>query len=127
MSYAYATEPPTRGKVVLKTTMGDLEIEAPKAVRNFVQLCLEGYYDETQFHRLVKGFIVQGGDPTGTGTGGESIYSEPFPDEIHTRLRFSHRGLLAMANTTRNCNNSQFFFTLDKTPELDRRTLFLER
>ncbi|KAJ3232041.1 hypothetical protein HDU81_003332 [Chytriomyces hyalinus] len=130
MSYAYATEPPTKGKVVLKTTMGDLEIElwpkeAPKAVRNFVQLCLEGYYDETQFHRLVKGFIVQGGDPTGTGTGGESIYSEPFPDEIHTRLRFSHRGLLAMANTTRNCNNSQFFFTLDKTPELDRKnTIF---
>ncbi|KAI9366080.1 cyclophilin-like domain-containing protein [Zopfochytrium polystomum] len=130
MSFAYATEPPTVGKVVIKTTLGDLEVElwpkeAPKAVRNFVQLSLEGYYDNTIFHRVVKDFIVQGGDPTGTGTGGESVYNGPFADELHSRLRFSHRGLLAMANTGRNSNKSQFFFTLDKTEELNgKNTIF---
>lgn len=70
-------------QVLLNTTVGDIEIElwtkeAPKACRNFIQLCMEGYYDETIFHRLVKEFIVQGGDPTGTGEGGESIYGKPF-------------------------------------------------
>lgn len=74
MSTVYVLEPPTRGKVVLNTTCGPLDIElwpkeAPKAVRNFVQLCLEGYYDNTIFHRIIKDFIVQGGDPTGSGTG----------------------------------------------------------
>jgi peptidyl-prolyl cis-trans isomerase SDCCAG10 len=69
--------------VVLKTSFGDIEVElwsreAPKACRNFVQLCLEGYYDGVLFHRIVKGFIAQGGDPTGTGAGGESIYGHPF-------------------------------------------------
>lgn len=78
MSTVYVLEPPTRGKVVLNTTCGPLDIElwpkeAPKAVRNFVQLCLEGYYDNTIFHRIIKDFIVQGGDPTGSGTG-EYIY-----------------------------------------------------
>lgn len=70
-------------QVLLVTTAGDFDVElwsreAPKACRNFVQLCLEGYYDGTIFHRVVPGFIVQGGDPTGTGTGGESIYGKPF-------------------------------------------------
>lgn len=74
MSSIYVSEPPTKGKVVVKTTMGPLDIElwpkeAPKAVRNFVQLCLEGYYDRTIFHRVIKSFLVQGGDPTGSGTG----------------------------------------------------------
>ncbi|KAJ3109447.1 Peptidyl-prolyl isomerase cwc27 [Phlyctochytrium planicorne] len=130
MSYAYQTEPPTKGKVVLKTTHGDVEIElwpkeAPKAVRNFVQLCMEGYYDNTIFHRIVKNFIVQGGDPTGTGTGGESIYGQPFQDEFHSRLRFMRRGLLAMANVGKNTNTSQFFFTLDAAEELNRKnTIF---
>lgn len=69
--------------MVLKTTFGDIEVElwsreAPKACKNFVQLCLEGYYDGVLFHRIVKGFIAQGGDPTGTGAGGESIYGYPF-------------------------------------------------
>ena len=62
-----------------------------QAVRNFVQLCLEGYYNGTVFHRVVKDFMIQGGDPTGTGKGGESIYGGHFRDEIHSRLRFSHR------------------------------------
>nr|CAD7461749.1 unnamed protein product [Timema tahoe] len=116
--------------VLLKTTVGDIDLElwskeAPKACRNFIQLCLEGYYNGTIFHRVVKGFIVQGGDPTGTGTGGESIYGEPFKDEFHSRIRFNRRGLLAMANAGRNDNGSQFFFTLGATPELhNKHTIF---
>ncbi|KAI8823952.1 peptidyl-prolyl isomerase cwc27 [Fimicolochytrium jonesii] len=130
MSNAYITAPPTNGKVILHTTAGPLEIElwpkeTPKACRNFIQLCMEGYYDNTIFHRVVKDFIVQGGDPSGTGHGGESIYGEPFVDEFHSRLRFSHRGLLGMANTGVNENSSQFFFTLDRADELNRKnTLF---
>lgn len=70
-------------QVVMKTTVGDFDLElwtkeAPKACRNFIQLCMEGYYDNTIFHRVEKGFIVQGGDPLGTGEGGESIYGAPF-------------------------------------------------
>ena len=69
--------------MILKTTVGEIEIElwskeCPKTCRNFVQLCMEGYYNGTIFHRVVKDFIAQGGDPTGTGQGGESIYGEPF-------------------------------------------------
>lgn len=62
-----------------------------QAVRNFVQLCLEGYYDGTSFHRLIKNYILQGGDATGTGSGGESVFGKPFRDEFHSRLRFTHR------------------------------------
>lgn len=67
----------------MKTTVGDIDLElwtkeAPKACRNFIQLCMEGYYNNTIFHRVIKGFIAQGGDPTGTGEGGESIYGHPF-------------------------------------------------
>eukprot|EP01102_Stenamoeba_stenopodia_P001915 TRINITY_DN1172_c0_g1_i1.p1 TRINITY_DN1172_c0_g1~~TRINITY_DN1172_c0_g1_i1.p1 ORF type:complete len:483 (-),score=163.03 TRINITY_DN1172_c0_g1_i1:81-1529(-) len=122
--------PITKGKVVLHTTLGDMEIElwskeAPKACRNFVQLCMEGYYDDCIFHRVVKDFIVQTGDPTGTGDGGESIYGEPFADEFHSRLRYSHRGIVAMANSGPNSNKSQFFITLDATSELQRKnTIF---
>lgn len=70
-------------QVLLVTSVGDIDIElwsreAPKACRNFIQLCLEGYYNDTIFHRVVKDFIVQGGDPTGTGEGGQSIYGAPF-------------------------------------------------
>lgn len=114
----------------MKTTVGDFDLElwtkeAPKACRNFIQLCMEGYYDNTIFHRVIKGFIAQGGDPTGTGEGGESIYGEPFKDEFHTRLRFCRRGLLAMANAGKDDNGSQFFFTLGATPELqNKHTIF---
>lgn len=73
------------------------------------------------FHRIVKGFIAQGGDPTGTGAGGESIYGHPFKDEIHSRLRFNRRGLVAMANAGKDDNGSQFFFTLGSTPELQSK------
>lgn len=131
MSSIYVLEPPTKGKVILNTTVGPLDIElwpkeTPKAVRNFVQLCLEGYYNNTIFHRIIKTFMVQGGDSTGTGSGGESIYGAPFADEIHSRLRFKHRGLVACANAGEpNSNNSQFFFSLDRCDWLDRKhTIF---
>lgn len=74
MSEVYILEPPTNGKVILHTSHGDLDVElwakeCPKACRNFVQLCTDGYYDGTSFHRIIKDFIIQGGDPTGTGKG----------------------------------------------------------
>ncbi|KAJ8401865.1 hypothetical protein AAFF_G00374460 [Aldrovandia affinis] len=130
MSNIYIQEPPTNGKVLLKTSAGDIDLElwskeAPKACRNFVQLCMEGYYDGTIFHRVVPEFIVQGGDPTGTGTGGESVYGRPFKDEFHSRLRFNRRGLVAMANAGPHDNGSQFFFTLGRADELNNKhTIF---
>ena len=133
MSTTYNLEPQPTAKVVLQTTSGDIELElfakqTPLASRNFLQLCLDGYYHDTIFHRLIPGFIVQGGDPTGTGEGGESIYDDgrPFADEFHSRLKFNRRGLLGMANGgTKDDNGSQFFLTLDKTDELNgKNTLF---
>lgn len=130
MSNVYIQEPPTTGKVLLVTSMGDIDIElwckeTPLACRNFIQLCLEGYYNQTIFHRIVKGFCIQGGDPTGTGSGGESIYGATFKDEFHQRLKFNRRGLVAMANGGPHDNGSQFFITLDKTDELNKKhTLF---
>lgn len=131
MSSVYVSEPPTKGKVILNTTYGPMDIElwpkeAPKAVRNFVQLCMEDYYDNTIFHRIIKSFLVQGGDPTGTGEGGESIYGSVFADEFHSRLRFNHRGIVACANAgPSHSNGSQFFITLDRCDWLDRKhTIF---
>jgi cyclophilin family peptidyl-prolyl cis-trans isomerase len=127
MSSVYVTEPPTRGKVLLHTSFGDIDIElwpkeAPKACRNFVQLCLEGYYDDVIFHRIIKGLFVQTGDPTGTGKGGESIFGGFFPDEFHSRLKFSHRGQVACANlNVQDSNSSQFFITLEKCGWLDKK------
>lgn len=122
---------PTRGRVIVDTTAGEIDIElwskeTPKTCRNFIQLAMEGYYDGVIFHRIVPNFLVQTGDRTGTGGGGESIYGEPFEDEIHPRLRFAHRGLVAMANNgTKNSNDSQFFITLDRADELHgKHTLF---
>ncbi|KAF9653306.1 cyclophilin-like protein [Thelephora ganbajun] len=115
---------PTRGRVIINTTAGELDIElwsreCPKACRNFITLAMEGYYDGVIFHRIVPNFLVQTGDRTGSGGGGESIYGEPFEDEIHPRLRFPHRGLVACANNgTKNSNDSQFFITLDRAEEL---------
>ncbi|KAG2110502.1 cyclophilin-like domain-containing protein [Suillus discolor] len=122
---------PTNGRVIIDTTAGEIEIElwskeTPRTCRNFIALALEGYYDGVIFHRIVPGFLVQTGDKTGTGGGGESLYGEPFEDEIHPRLRYAHRGLVAMANNgTKNSNDSQFFITLDRADELHgKHTLF---
>ncbi|PVH98257.1 cyclophilin-like protein, partial [Periconia macrospinosa] len=132
MASTYNLEPNPTAKVILHTTLGDLELElfakqTPVTSRNFLQLCLDGYYDNTVFHRLVKGFILQGGDPTGTGQGGESSYNgDPFADEFNSRLKYTRRGLLGMANTgKKDDNGSQFFFTLGAAPELQgKNTLF---
>ncbi|CAF9938874.1 Peptidyl-prolyl isomerase cwc27 [Imshaugia aleurites] len=133
MSAVYNLEPPPTAKVLLTTTTGDLSLElfakqTPLASRNFLQHCLDGYYNGTLFHRLVPGFIIQGGDPTNTGDGGESVYAggQPFEDEFHSRLKFTRRGLLGMANEgVKGSNRSQFFFTLGETKELEgRNTLF---
>ncbi|KAL5114532.1 Peptidyl-prolyl isomerase cwc27 [Pleosporales sp. CAS-2024a] len=132
MSATYNLEPTPTAKVLLHTTAGDLQLElfaqqTPVTSRNFVQLCLDGYYDNTVFHRLVPGFVLQGGDPTGTGHGGESSYDgAPFADEFHSRLKYTRRGLLGMANTGKpDDNGSQFFLTLAATPELQgKNTLF---
>lgn len=131
MSNIYVTEPPPSGRVVLETSRGDIEVElfakeCPKACKNFIALALEGYYDNLVWHRYLADFIIQTGDPSGTGAGGESFYGEPFQDEFHSRLRFNRRGLLGMANgSDRDTNESQFFLTLAPTPELqNRHTMF---
>ena len=131
MSNIYVTEPPYSGKVILETNRGDIEVElfakeCPQTCKNFVALALEGYYDNIIWHRVVPDFIIQTGDPTATGLGGESFYGESFADELHQRLRFNRRGLLGMANASQpNSNDSQFFLTLAPTPELQgRHTMF---
>ncbi|GJQ15821.1 hypothetical protein GpartN1_g7612.t1 [Galdieria partita] len=111
--------------VTLHTTHGDIKIElfcdmAPRATENFLALCASDYYTGTHFHRLISGFIVQGGDPTGTGKGGTSIWGEPFDNEIVETLRFSRSGMVAMANRGPCSNQSQFFITFDKAPHLDK-------
>lgn len=97
----------------IHTNLGDLNVKffdniAPKTVKNFVELSKKGYYDGIIFHRIIKDFMIQGGDPTGTGMGGESIYGEKFEDEFSTEA-FNIRGALSMANAGPNTNGSQFF------------------
>ncbi|EGO56290.1 hypothetical protein NEUTE1DRAFT_83383 [Neurospora tetrasperma FGSC 2508] len=156
MSAIYNLEPQPTASAIIHTTQGEIAVElfakqTPLTCRNFLQLALDGYYDNTIFHRLIPGFIVQGGDPSGTGHGGESIYDngalsgdlDPWPmdqrrgknagphgvnfkDEFHSRLKFNRRGLLGMANEgAPNTNSSQFFFTLGKADELTgKNTMF---
>ncbi len=90
--------------------------EAPITVNNFVYLARDGYFDGTTFHRVIPGFMAQGGDPTGTGTGGPGY---KFADEFHPTLKHTSPGTLSMANAGPNTNGSQFFLTLDATPWLD--------
>jgi len=118
--------------VVLETNQGNIEIKlkvdiAPKACENFVKLAEKGYYNGLIFHRVIKGFMIQGGDPTGTGMGGESIWGKPFEDEVTPVAKFDGPGILAMANAGPNTNGSQFFITCAKTPWLNmRHTIFGE-
>ncbi|MFP4541231.1 MAG: peptidylprolyl isomerase [Opitutales bacterium] len=100
---------------------------APKAVENFVTHAKNGYYDDVPFHRVIKSFMIQGGDPTATGRGGQSIWGKPFKDECHKDLGFSKPGLLAMANAGPGTNGSQFFITTAATPWLNgNHTIFGE-
>ncbi len=116
--------------ICLETTQGTIEIElfpklAPKACENFVGLTQSHYYDKISFHRVIKGFMIQTGDPTGTGRGGSSIWGKPFADEVRADLIFSEPGIVAMANAGPNTNGSQFFITTVKTPWLNmKHTIF---
>ena len=115
---------------VIKTNMGTIEIQlfpdkAPLAVQNFEELAAKGYYDGIIFHRVIDNFMIQGGDPTGTGRGGESVWGHAFNDEFTTDLQFDKPGILAMANAGPNTNGSQFFITLAPTPWLNgHHTIF---
>lgn len=118
--------------VLFETTQGSFEIAlftdiAPKAVENMTRLAQKGYYDGLVFHRVIKDFMIQGGDPTATGSGGESIWGEPFEDEFSDSVNFSKPGILAMANSGPRTNGSQFFITVAPTPHLQgRHTIFGE-
>jgi len=115
---------------VFETTSGTIELElredlAPKTTENFIKLIKKGYYDGTIFHRVIKRFMIQGGDPTGTGAGGESIWGKSFEDELHPKAMFNKVGILAMANRGPNTNGSQFFITTTETPWLNgKHTIF---
>ena len=109
---------------VLETTQGTIELKffpeiAPKAVENFVEHIQKGYYDGILFHRVIKGFMIQGGDPTGTGRGGESIWGGEFEDEVKSDVVFDREGVLAMANHGPDTNGSQFFITVGPQPSLN--------
>ncbi|TFK70331.1 cyclophilin-like protein [Pluteus cervinus] len=116
--------------VTLHTTHGELKIEifcetVPKAAENFLALCASNYYDGCIFHRNIKGFMAQTGDPTGTGKGGQSIWGGTFADEIRSTLKFNARGIVAMANSGPDSNKSQFFITYAKQAHLDGKyTIF---
>lgn len=116
-------------RAIFHTEKGDIKArffaeEAPVTVNNFVFLAREGYFDGTTFHRVIKNFMVQGGDPTGTGTGGPGYR---IPDEFSPSLRHDRPGLLSMANAGPNTGGSQFFITYAATPHLDdRHALFGE-
>jgi peptidyl-prolyl cis-trans isomerase B (cyclophilin B) len=111
--------------VEMETSMGNIKIklfpeQAPKAVENFITHSEEGYYEGVIFHRVINDFMIQGGDPDGTGMGGESIYGEPFEDEFSNQL-YNFRGALSMANSGPSTNGSQFFIVQNKT--LDPRSV----
>ena len=100
--------------VTLHTSHGDLKVEVfcdsiPLASENFLSLAASYYYDNTIFHRNIKDFMIQGGDPSKTGKGGDSIWGKPFKDEYHPLHKFDERGMIAMANNGPDTNKSQFF------------------
>jgi len=118
---AMVIDPKKKYQATFKTEKGDFVIElfadkAPKTVNNFVFLARDGFYDNTTFHRVIKGFMAQGGDPTGTGSGGPGY---KFADEFDPSLKHNSAGILSMANAGRNTNGSQFFITYGPTPHLD--------
>jgi cyclophilin family peptidyl-prolyl cis-trans isomerase len=116
-------DPKKKYTAVFQTDLGTFEAElfaaqTPKTVNNFVFLTREGFYNGTTFHRVIRGFMAQGGDPTGTGRGGPGYR---FADEFHPELRHSAAGMLSMANAGPSTNGSQFFITFAPTPHLDNR------
>ena len=124
--YNYVTISPDSIIVaVIKTKFGNIEMQlfadkTPITVTNFVTLAEENFYDSVIFHRVVPGFVIQGGDPTGTGSGGKSIYDgKPYVNEIVPELSHDAPGVVAMANAGPNTNTSQFYITLSAVPQLD--------
>lgn len=116
----------SKAYIRFQTNLGDLNLElycdqVPKTCENFVVLCKRGYYNNTTFHRLIKNFMVQGGDPTGTGHEGESIWSKPFEDEFKSNLVHQGRGVISMANSGKDTNKSQFFITFRSCRHLDNK------
>lgn len=116
-------DPAKKYTATISTDKGDMVIElfaekTPKTVNNFVFLAREGFYNDTIFHRVIADFMVQGGDPTGTGTGGPGYR---FADEFHPELKHDKPGILSMANAGPGTNGSQFFITHVPTPWLDNR------
>ncbi|THG01970.1 hypothetical protein TEA_002536 [Camellia sinensis var. sinensis] len=112
--------------VLMHTTLGDIHMklypeECPKTVENFTTHCRNGYYDNLIFHRVIKGFMIQTGDPLGDGTGGQSIWGREFEDEFHKSLRHDRPFTVSMANAGPNTNGSQFFITTVATPWLDNK------
>ncbi|XP_021714467.1 peptidyl-prolyl cis-trans isomerase CYP65-like [Chenopodium quinoa] len=122
--------PKKKGYVQLHTSHGDLNIElhcdiAPRTCENFISLCEKGYYNGVIFHRNIRNFMIQGGDPTGTGKGGESIWGKPFKDEVNSKLLHSGRGVVSMANSGPHTNGSQFFIMYKSAKHLDyKHTVF---
>lgn len=118
--------------VIFETSLGTIELQlfpkiAPKACKNFIALTDKGYYNGLIFHRVIKDFMIQGGDPKGTGRGGQSTWGTPFEDEVTEERAFDRKGLLAMANAGPNTNGSQFFITTTPTPWLNmKHTIFGE-
>ena len=105
-----------KGYVRVLTNYGNINLElhcdfVPKTCENFIKLCQKGYYDETIFHRSIRNFVLQGGDPKGDGSGGQSFWGKEFKDEFKPNLQHSDRGILSMANKGPNTNRSQFFIT----------------
>lgn len=121
----YQLEMPKSGEeiAIMSTSMGDIKMRffedaAPKAVENFKQHSKEGYYNGLKFHRVINNFMIQGGDPKGNGSGGESIWGTPFKDEFSDKL-FNIRGSVAMANSGKDTNGSQFFINQAKPNNFD--------
>ncbi len=119
-----------KGYARISTSLGDLSLEllpefAPRAVWNFVHLAKQGYYEDVVFHRSIRNFMLQGGDPTGTGKGGKSIWGKNFKDEFDGPMTHDSRGILSMANKGKDTNGSQFFITYRAAKHLDRKhTIF---
>lgn len=121
-----------KGYARIVTNLGLLNLELhtdmiPKACENFIQHSLAGYYNGTVFHRSIRNFMIQGGDPTGTGLGGDSIWSGPFKDHFKPNLTHTGRGILSMANTGPNTNKSQFFITYRSARHLDGKHMIFGR
>ncbi|SBT45445.1 peptidyl-prolyl cis-trans isomerase, putative (CYP52) [Plasmodium ovale wallikeri] len=132
MSEVYSIEPKTHGKVIIYTSLGELEVwlfsnECPIACQNFIQLCLNNYYNNNKFFRVIPKFLIQTGDHTNTGLHNEYAFKEPFKNEYNSRLKFLYMGCLSFANLNIDTpsNGSQFFITLDKVESLNNKsTLF---